>query len=240
MIVKKLLCLLLTTLLIIPASAIDYTFEGVTQADFYPSTSYESVYGSAYNYGGTNVVDYIIPDLAYGLSTPSIGILERYSTPTTVTYATTSAITTPTTVLTTTVTQYTETSQIVQSDNSIGTLKIPAIGVTTKVYADESDSSMEKGVGHFTSTSVWDGNVGICGHNRGTSYVFYDLKDLEIGDEITYTTELGTRTYAVTLVTQISSTDWSYLSSTVDNRLTLITCVENQSSLRWCVQAVEI
>ncbi len=54
------------------------------------------------------------------------------------------------------------------------------------------------------------------------------------------TTSKGTRTYAVTHISQISSTDWSYLSATTDNRLTLITCVENQPALRWCIQAVEV
>lgn len=48
-----------------------------------------------------------------------------------------------------------------------------------------------------------------------------------------------TRTYLVETVTKISSSDWSYLSSTTDNRITLLTCVAGDSSQRWCVQAVQ-
>ena len=98
---------------------------------------------------------------------------------------------------------------------------------------------MKKGLGHFTSTSVWNGNVAVCGHNRGAKYVIGSIKDLDVGDKITYTTSMGTRTYLVETVTKISSSDWSYLSSTTDNRITLFTCVAGDSSQRWCVQAVQ-
>lgn len=54
-----------------------------------------------------------------------------------------------------------------------------------------------------------------------------------------YIMEKDTRTYLVETVTKISSSDWSYLSSTTDNRMTLLTCVAGDSSQRWCVQAVQ-
>ena len=88
-------------------------------------------------------------------------------------------------------------------------------------------------------TSVWNGNVAVCGHNRGAKYVIGSIKNLDVGDKITYTTSMGTRTYLVETVTKISSSDWSYLSSTTDNRMTLLTCVAGDSSQRWCVQAVQ-
>ena len=99
---------------------------------------------------------------------------------------------------------------------------------------------MSKGVGHFTSTSVWNGNVGIAGHNRGAKYIIGSIKDLEAGDKITYTTSQGTRTYAVETVTKIRNDDWSYLGTTSDNRITLVTCVAGDSEHRWCVQAIEV
>ena len=98
---------------------------------------------------------------------------------------------------------------------------------------------MKKGVGHLPSTSCWNGNIGLVGHNRGTNDYFGDLKNLEIGDEMTYTTNLGTRTYIVKSITKISDTDWSRLQYTSDNRLTLITCVEDVPDKRLCIQAVE-
>ena len=39
--------------------------------------------------------------------------------------------------------------------------------------------------------------------------------------------------------TIIEETDFSYLKSTDDNRITLITCVSGQKEKRLCVQAVE-
>ena len=49
----------------VSAHAADYSFTTEAPADYYGSTSYEDVYGSQYNYGGPNVVDYQIPELEY-------------------------------------------------------------------------------------------------------------------------------------------------------------------------------
>ena len=69
---------------------------------------------------------------------------------------------------------------------------------------------------------------------------FGKLKDLQIGDEIIYKTKYGTKKYKVIIKTVIKDTDWSYLRNTEDNRITLITCVENKPELRRCIQALEI
>lgn len=126
------------------------------------------------------------------------------------------------------------------SDNSIGRLKIPSIGVDVKVYETESLENLAKGAGHFKSTSCWDGNVGIAGHNRGVTNHFGQIHTLEAGDRITYTTKLGTRTYEVFFVGQISETDFSRLGRTNENQITLVTCVRNVRDMRWCVQAREV
>lgn len=61
-----------------PAFASDYSFTTTALQDYYNSTSYEDVYGSQYNYGGRNVVDYDIPELEYGrMSTTMTGVMER-------------------------------------------------------------------------------------------------------------------------------------------------------------------
>lgn len=129
--------------------------------------------------------------------------------------------------------------QVRQEDGSIGTLKIPAISLNVTAYDGDTFAAMKKGVGHIASTSCWNGNVSLVGHNRGTSNYFGKLKKLKPGDEMSYTTKLGTRTYVVDSVSKISDTDWSKLQYTSDNRLTLITCVEDVGSQRLCVQAVE-
>lgn len=126
------------------------------------------------------------------------------------------------------------------SDNSIGTLSIPKLKLTVKVYEEESLENLKKGVGHFKATSCWDGNVGFAGHNRGLADYFGGIHTLSIGDRITYTTKLGTRTYEVYSVSKISETDYSRLQRTTENIVTLITCVRDIPELRWCVQAREV
>lgn len=259
------------------ALAMDYSFDTTAPQDFYKSGSYEDVYGSQYNYGGRNVVDYQIPELEYGLfSTTQAGVMERTTLPGLQAAVATGDGTSgggygisgggPVTVLTeagtgsggaasflppTSVgqpgisqttpkkTAYTSVEGMKRSDGSIGTVKIPSLGINMKVWEGETNASMKKGLGHYSSTSAWDGNVGVCGHNRGAKYTIGSIKNLEYGDTITYTTVHGTRTYSVVSVKTISNSDWSYLQATSDNRITLTTCLANQPEKRICVQGVE-
>ena len=136
---------------------------------------------------------------------------------------------------------YTEvTDDLYYANGSLGTLKIPAIGLTVKVYQGTDSAALKKGAGHFTDTSIWDGNVAFAGHNRGDlDNHFGKIHTLEAGDTITLTTLLGTRTYAVTSVEKVSVTDSSGTAATTDNRVTLYTCVMNQPDYRWCVTAIQ-
>ena len=239
------------------ANAEDYTFKGAAAPEYYPSTSYEEVYGARYNYGGRNIVDYQYPELTYGVtSNVSVGVMEKAyqgmlstgslaidygdvqnTTPIIVTQQTVTPQTQTITVYEKPA--YTSVEDMKRSDGSIGTVKIPSLGISMKVWEGETDTSMAKGMAHYSSTSGWDGNIGLCGHNRGSAYSIGSIKNLEIGDTITYTTVYGTRTYAVSYVGTISSTDWSRLQATADNRLTITTCLANQPSKRVVVQAVE-
>lgn len=126
---------------------------------------------------------------------------------------------------------------LLYADGTLGTLTIPKFGLNVKVY--EGENNLEKGVGHFTDTAVFTGNVAIAGHNRGVNSYFGEIHHLKLGDEITYTTKLGTKKYAVTSVRKINAADFSFLRETSDNRLTLITCVKNEPNFRRCVQARE-
>ena len=139
------------------------------------------------------------------------------------------------------VTQYTEvTDDLYYSGGYLGTLKIPAIGLSVKVYQGTDNTTLAKGAGHFEDTSVWNGNCCIAGHNRGVRDDFGDLHTLEPGDTVTWTTKLGTRTYEVVSVEKVLETDHSGTASTTDNRITLFTCVRDQRDYRWQVQAVEV
>ena len=138
-------------------------------------------------------------------------------------------------------TGYTQvTSDLYYSGGYLGTLKIPAIDLSVKVYQGTDSATLAKGAGHFPDTSIWDGNCCIAGHNRGVRDDFGDLHTLELGDTVTWTTKLGTRTYEVVSVQKVLETDTSGTSATTDNRLTLCTCVRDQREYRWQVQAVEV
>ena len=131
------------------------------------------------------------------------------------------------------------TDDLYYSGGHLGTLKIPAIDLSVKVYQGTDSSTLMKGGGHFKDTSIWDGNMCIAGHNRGVRDDFGELHTLEPGDTITWTTKLGTRTYEVVSVQKVKETDTSGTAATTDNRLTLYTCVRDQREYRWQVQAVE-
>ena len=241
----------LTLSLGICAEALEYNFDGVEDTEYYPSTSYESLYGVKYNYGGSNATDYQWPALPYGVSSnTSVGCMEKVRFPGLVGSIGGSGIKSN---ITNPIQQepqipstsyqpsaYTSVDGMERKDGSIGTLKIPSLNINMKVWEGETNTSMAKGLGHYSSTSGWDGNIGVCGHNRGAKYTIGNIKNLKDGDTITYTTVYGTRTYEVVTVETIASSDWSYLQATSDNRITITTCLANQPSKRVCVQAVEV
>ena len=131
-------------------------------------------------------------------------------------------------------------------DGSIGILIIPKLNLTAPVYETEEGDEMEsmtKGVAHFSVTSAWEGNIGLASHNvapAGAVAYFRDIHQLKEGDTLSYKTALGDREYKVTEVKEIPEDDWSALTRTEDNRLTLITCITGKPNMRLMVQAIEV
>ena len=117
---------------------------------------------------------------------------------------------------------------------------IPALDLRVRIYQGTDSKTLAKGIGHFEDTSIWNGNVCLAAHNRGANSYFGQIHTLDIGDKITLTTKLGTRTYKVTDVSKVSETDRSGLADSGENILTLYTCVRNQRDQRWCVTAAEV
>ena len=132
------------------------------------------------------------------------------------------------------------TSDMYYSNGHLGTLKIPAIDLSVKIYEGTDSDTLHKGVGHFKDSSIWSGNVALAGHNRGKVQPFNKLHKLELGDEVTLKTKLGTRTYKVVSVSKVDEDDCSGLAVTRENKLTLYTCVEDERDYRWCVVCTEI
>ena len=145
-------------------------------------------------------------------------------------------ITTPETVSS----GYTEvTADLYYDDGSLGTLEIPAIDLTVGIFEGTDADTLKLGAGHFEDSSIWDGNVGLAAHNRGANSYFGEIHLLELGDRITLTTRLGTRTYEVTSVSKVSETDRSALAASQSNVITLYTCVRDERDFRWCVTGIE-
>ena len=136
---------------------------------------------------------------------------------------------------------YTEvTGDLYYNNGSLGTLEIPAINLKVGIFEGTDASTLKLGAGHFEESSIWDGNVGLAAHNRGTNSYFGQIHTLELGDRITLTTKLGTRTYEVTSVSKVSETDRSALAASQSNVITLYTCVMDERDFRWCVTGSEI
>ena len=131
------------------------------------------------------------------------------------------------------------TSELYYKNGSLGRLDIPALDLSVRICQGTDSKTLAKGVGHFEDTSIWEGNVCLAAHNRGANSYFGKIHTLNIGDKITLTIKLGTRTYKVTDVSKVSETDRSGLADSGENMLTLYTCVRNQRDQRWCVTAVE-
>ncbi len=252
----------------VPTGALEYTFDSPSTGDFGTPTSDDTIYehqdpnvdrskGSALIPPGfgtptsylPNSGEYLTPNLAAGgpLNSPSLNGTVTGSIgggtvllPGAVDAPTSSYPTTGSTA-NTQVTGFTDvTSDLYYSNGSLGTLKIPAIGLTVKVVQGTDSKALAKGAGHFTNTSIWDGNCCLAGHNRGVTNHFGKIHTLDTGDTITLTTKLGTRTYSVTNVMKVGETDNSMLAATSDNCITLFTCVRDERDYRWCVRAVEV
>ena len=99
---------------------------------------------------------------------------------------------------------------------------------------------MSKYVGHFEDTSKTTGNIGLAAHNRGYEVNYFSgLKTLKEGDEIIYKYNNFEKTYIVNQHKIIKDTDWSYLEQTEENKITLITCIENEPEYRRRIQGIE-
>lgn len=120
-------------------------------------------------------------------------------------------------------------------------LIIPKINVSAQIEEGTDGEVINNYIGHFTQTPTIDGNVGLVGASAGyKENHFAELEKLQQGDVIIYIKGENRKEYKVTTNVIISQTDWSYLSKTQDNRITLITGILEQPENRRCVQAVEI
>ena len=120
-------------------------------------------------------------------------------------------------------------------------IQIPKINLDAPIAEGVTDEVIAETVGHFDESALWNGNVALAAHNRGYNCNFFEkIKTLKNGDIITYSCEQGVKKYKVMTNVVIKETDWSYVKNTKDNRITLITCEEDRSEYRRCIQGIEI
>lgn len=133
-----------------------------------------------------------------------------------------------------------------QYKNNIDTQKIwqieiPKINLVAPIAEGTSANIMNEYVGHFEETPKNKGNIGLAAHNRGYKVnYFQDLKLLQKGDLIIYTYNGEISKYSVNELGIIKDTDWSKLESSSQDKLTLITCLEDEPEYRRYIQAVKL
>lgn len=132
-----------------------------------------------------------------------------------------------------------ENSQIATKESN-WKIKIPQISLEASISEGTGKEVMDKYVGHFEETPNKSGNIGLAAHNRGYAVNYFArIKELKEGDEIIYKYNDFEKTYIVIENKIIKDTDWEDLEETEENKITLITCVENEPEYRRCIQGIE-
>ena len=126
--------------------------------------------------------------------------------------------------------------------NIIGYLTINSINLNMIPIAEGTDMNvLNKYLGHFEETGIINGNIAICGHNRGyENNYFENLKNVNNGDLAEYKTKNSVIQYMITNIRKIEETDLDVLKQDGKDKLTLITCVENEPQYRYCVTADKV
>lgn len=132
------------------------------------------------------------------------------------------------------------TANVLIEKNNIWKIEIPKINLEAIIAEGTDEKVLDYYVGHFEESPKDYGNVCLAAHNRGYNVNYFsNIKDLSEGDEIFYIVNNIKKKYIVNMKTIISETDWSMLKNTDENKLTLITCLEDKPEYRRCIQAVE-
>lgn len=126
-----------------------------------------------------------------------------------------------------------------KQEKMIWKIEIPKINLNAEIKDGVDQENLNKYVGHFTESGYISGNICLAGHNRGYKVnYFQNLKDLEIGDKIIYQYKNIKLVYIVKVIKIIKDTDIDVINQSKENKITLITCVENKPELRRCIQGM--
>jgi sortase A len=124
------------------------------------------------------------------------------------------------------VTPPTTPARVIAAGDPVALLELPTIGLEKIVVAGVGAEDLRQGPGHYPDTPLPGqlGNVAIAGHRTTYGAPFYDLDQLEPGDEVVLTTPEGRFVYRVTEQFVVSPSDYSVIGPTGGDTLTLTTC----------------
>lgn len=126
-----------------------------------------------------------------------------------------------------------------KKEEVIWKIEIPKINLNAEIKDGVDQENLNKYVGHFEESGYISGNICLAAHNRGYKVnYFQNLKNLEIGDKIIYQYKNMKLVYIVKVIKIIHDTDIDVIKPTKENKITLITCVENKPELRRCIQGI--
>ena len=134
-----------------------------------------------------------------------------------------------------------EDEENIETKEIIGVLEIKKLNIKAPVKNGTTSEILKYSIGHFVESDMWDGNIALASHNRGSyAHYFENIDKLENGDEIKYTTNNGMRIYDVIEQVKIEETNWEkVLENKEYNTLTLVTCITGQKDYRLCIKAIE-
>ncbi len=116
----------------------------------------------------------------------------------------------------------------IENGSALARLEIARIGRNDIVVAGIGTSDLKRGPGHFPDTPLPGqlGNSAIAGHRTTYGAPFFNVDDLQPGDEIIATTLSGRFTYRVTEQLVVASNEYWVVATTDPTKatLTLISC----------------
>lgn len=114
----------------------------------------------------------------------------------------------------------------VEPEVVVGSIEIPAIGVSRTMYSGITDATLDRGPGHWPGSAMpgeW-GNTVVAGHRVSNGGVFRNLDQLVPGDLIVFETSDGRFEYAVTGTEIVPPTALWITDQTYAHRATLFAC----------------
>jgi LPXTG-site transpeptidase (sortase) family protein len=116
---------------------------------------------------------------------------------------------------------YEDTPQVV-----LGTIEIPALGVTADLQRGMSLTAINRGPGWWPGTAMPGelGNVVVAGHRTTYSRPFYRLNELQAGDQVIFTTDTGRYVYEVRGVIVVPETWIDIATQSYAHTATLFAC----------------